>query len=936
MSLCMPCDVSRQPSSRSTCVVDLRDDEAAAQAPATSHRRLFLIAAAVVLLSVLLAVPGVRASAAQFLSLFRVVNFVAVQVQPSRLDSLKAQDLEIGKLIGEHVQVLADPGPPFAVGSLDEAAKVAGMSIAVPQWLPADTRIIETMAQGERVVRITASATRLQQVMDALGISDLTAPAALEGQVVNVRVPPVVMVRYEHRQPPRSSVSGARPAGDAAHVRGSGRARRDRAAHSRSLERRCAAVRAGDRLALDADGASPARCELVPASHHRRPAGDSDGASAARSITDPRDSLVDERSRLRAGQHSRAGAGPRHGRLGPVIDRVIETHGLRKYYGPTLAVADLSLSVGKGEIFGFLGPNGAGKTTSIKMLLALVQPSGGRGQVLGAPLGDRDARARIGFLPEHFRFHDTLSATELLRFHGRLYGLRGADLDARIDRLLTRVDLIDAADRPLHGYSKGMTQRAGLAAALLNDPQLVFLDEPTSGLDPLGRLLVRNIIDELRADGVTVFLNSHLLGEVEATCDRVAFVKRGRVVTDMHLRDGSTILDLELRVTPADEAVQSRPERIRHRRPPAGHRRHCDADRQRVTGPRHRPMARGPSGGGSCGAPAPPIAGRPVRNADGEDETGMMTRMAWMTRTDACPQWCQVQCPVPGWGAGVAMRNIITIAHLTLAEARRRKIVFAAALVALAFILFFSAALFFAHRDMVSDPHTSFPERQMTLAMLTVIGLFAANFLSVAFSLLLPIDTLSGEIDSGVMQTLAAKPLDRAEIVLGKWAGNLLIAFAYLLGNCAGLLLIVRVIVGLRARECRAGAAVDAARDHAAAQRVGRGQRATEHDHQRRRRAGVLRHRVRRRLCRAGRRGGRRAISAHHRDRGELDQPGRCSVATGALLHAARAGPRPRDAADDVLRAHLLDGVVGDGVHRADAGVRGEDVCAEKSVTAIL
>ncbi|MGH9386308.1 MAG: ABC transporter ATP-binding protein [Vicinamibacterales bacterium] len=240
-----------------------------------------------------------------------------------------------------------------------------------------------------------------------------------------------------------------------------------------------------------------------------------------------------------------------------MIDRVIETHGLRKDYGPTLAVADLSLTVGKGEIFGFLGPNGAGKTTSIKMLLALVQPSGGSGHVLGAPLGDRDARAQIGFLPEHFRFHDTLSATELLRFHGRLYGLRGADLDARIERLLTRVDLVDAADRPLHGYSKGMLQRAGLAQALLHDPRLVFLDEPTSGLDPLGRLLVRNIIDELRADGVTVFLNSHLLGEVEATCDRVAFVKRGRVVSDMHLRNAPTTLDLELRVTPADETVQS-------------------------------------------------------------------------------------------------------------------------------------------------------------------------------------------------------------------------------------------------------------------------------------------------------------------------------------------------------------------------------------------
>ena len=227
---------------------------------------------------------------------------------------------------------------------------------------------------------------------------------------------------------------------------------------------------------------------------------------------------------------------------------IIETQGLRKQFGPTVAVSDLSLRVGAGEIFGFLGPNGAGKTTSIKMLLALVEPTSGTGQVLGAPLGDRAARARIGFLPEHFRFHETLTATELLRFHGRLYGLRGGSLDARIDRLLTRVDLVDAADRPLRGYSKGMLQRAGLAQALLNEPQLVFLDEPTSGLDPLGRLLVRDIIAELRADGVTVFLNSHLLGEVEATCDRVVFVKRGRVVEERRLSAPTEALDLELRV----------------------------------------------------------------------------------------------------------------------------------------------------------------------------------------------------------------------------------------------------------------------------------------------------------------------------------------------------------------------------------------------------
>ncbi|HXE79707.1 MAG TPA: ABC transporter ATP-binding protein, partial [Vicinamibacterales bacterium] len=233
----------------------------------------------------------------------------------------------------------------------------------------------------------------------------------------------------------------------------------------------------------------------------------------------------------------------------------IETFGLRKQFGSTVAVSDLSLRVGEGEIYGFLGPNGAGKTTAIKMLLGLVEPTAGAGRVLGAPLGDCAVRARIGFLPEHFRFHDSLTAIELLRFHGRLYGVRGAELNARIDRLLARVDLVEAADRPLRGYSKGMMQRVGLAQALLNEPRLVFLDEPTSGLDPLGRLLVRDIIGELRNDGVTVFLNSHLLGEVEATCDRVAFVKRGRIVEERRLSGPTDVLDVELRVGPASRTV---------------------------------------------------------------------------------------------------------------------------------------------------------------------------------------------------------------------------------------------------------------------------------------------------------------------------------------------------------------------------------------------
>jgi ABC-2 type transport system ATP-binding protein len=215
----------------------------------------------------------------------------------------------------------------------------------------------------------------------------------------------------------------------------------------------------------------------------------------------------------------------------------------------------LSLAVPRGEVFGFLGPNGAGKSTTLKLLLGLVAPTSGAGTVLGAPLGNTAVRAKIGFLPEHFRFHDCLNARELLHFHGRLLGLPKRGLETHIEGLLLRVGLENAAHRPLRTYSKGMTQRAGLAQALLGSPDLVFLDEPTSGLDPLGRLLVRDVIDELRSNGASVFLNSHLLGEVEATCDRVAFVKNGRVVHELELANAAGTLDVELRLGGVDDAL---------------------------------------------------------------------------------------------------------------------------------------------------------------------------------------------------------------------------------------------------------------------------------------------------------------------------------------------------------------------------------------------
>ncbi len=213
-----------------------------------------------------------------------------------------------------------------------------------------------------------------------------------------------------------------------------------------------------------------------------------------------------------------------------VTQWAIETRGLRKVYGDRVALADLSITVGYGEVFGFLGPNGAGKTTAVKMLVGLIRPTAGDGRVLGYPLGDHRARRQIGYLPELFRFHDWLTGEELLDLHGQLYGLSRAERRRRISEVLELVGLTEAARRRVRTYSKGMQQRIGIAQALLAAPRLVILDEPTSALDPLGRRDVRDLIRRLRADGVTVFLNSHLLSEVEAVCDRVAFVNHGRVI----------------------------------------------------------------------------------------------------------------------------------------------------------------------------------------------------------------------------------------------------------------------------------------------------------------------------------------------------------------------------------------------------------------------
>jgi ABC-2 type transport system ATP-binding protein len=228
---------------------------------------------------------------------------------------------------------------------------------------------------------------------------------------------------------------------------------------------------------------------------------------------------------------------------------VIETAGLRKAYGATLALDGLDLRVDRGEVFGFLGPNGAGKTTVVKLLLGLTRASGGEGTVLGRPLGDRDARRRIGYLPELFRYQAWLTAVEVLELHATLAGLPAAGRKTEIERVLELAGIASRSRDRTGGFSKGMQQRLGLAVALLGDPELVILDEPTSALDPVGRDDVRTIIREARARGSTVLLNSHLLGEVERLCDRVAVVHRGRVVADGTLGDLLGEPAVRLRVT---------------------------------------------------------------------------------------------------------------------------------------------------------------------------------------------------------------------------------------------------------------------------------------------------------------------------------------------------------------------------------------------------
>jgi ABC-2 type transport system ATP-binding protein len=227
----------------------------------------------------------------------------------------------------------------------------------------------------------------------------------------------------------------------------------------------------------------------------------------------------------------------------PNSDCVVQTEQLSKifhvgFWGKRVtAVEGLSLEVRRGEVFGFLGPNGAGKTTTIKMLMGLIYPTSGAAWLFGQKLGDSQAKARLGFLPESPYFYDYLTSREFLGFYGHLFGLWGVGLNRRIDELLELVGMTHAKDLQLRKFSKGMLQRVGIAQALINDPELVVLDEPMSGLDPIGRKEVRDLIFRLKESGKTVMFSSHILHDAEMLCDRVAMIMKGTLVACGHVAD---------------------------------------------------------------------------------------------------------------------------------------------------------------------------------------------------------------------------------------------------------------------------------------------------------------------------------------------------------------------------------------------------------------
>ena len=478
---------------------------------------------------------------------------------------------------------------------------------------------------------------------------------------------------------------------------------------------------------------------------------------------------------------------------------VVDIRGLTKDYRIGLgrrrskrALDGLHLRVEAGEVFGLLGPNGAGKSTTLKILLRLIFPTSGSAQLLGVPLEDVAVHARIGYLPENPHFYDHLTAEELLNYAGDLFGLTGPARRRRVGDLLEQVGLRESRATAVGKFSKGMTQRLGIAQALINDPELVFLDEPMSGLDPLGRREVRNLILELRTLGKTVFFSTHILSDAETLCDRVAILNHGRLEGAGELRK---ILDVEVAATevvleglgaealaglaPRAASVVRTGDRVRFEIPQGGDvsaflggalrsgARVVSLNRvkqsleayfvaklkssglgARDSGPGTRPSTLDPSASSGDGRAAPAGADAPA------PQVGASSKWVASIHEPRAPS-PESRVPAPGF-----FRRTAAIALHTFKESVRDKVLYN--LIVFALLLIAASILF----GQISVGVEQIILVNLSLSAISVIGLVMAIFIGIGL--------VSKEIDRRTIHNILSKPVGRWEFLVGKYAGLLL------------------------------------------------------------------------------------------------------------------------------------------------------------------
>jgi ABC-2 type transport system ATP-binding protein len=396
-------------------------------------------------------------------------------------------------------------------------------------------------------------------------------------------------------------------------------------------------------------------------------------------------------------------------------------------------VQDVSLQVGRGEVVGLLGPNGAGKTSVIKMLLGLVRPDAGEVLLLGRPAGDPAARARVGYLPELFRYHPWLSASEVLTLHVRLSGLHVPEPER--DECLALVGLAERAGDRVGGFSKGMQQRLGLAVALVARPELVVLDEPTSALDPLGRVDVRDLVLALKERGVAVLLNSHLIGEVERVCDRVVILDRGRVAAEGTLAQllGRRELRVHLtHVSPAAQARLARTGSVRHEGEWATVALPADDDGTAVPDLVRDLAALGRPGARRRAAADQP-GGAPARHPARRRRRPRGRRPARRCGDGRC---------------GVTARTVLTIAALTLREATRRRVLLALAV--LTVVLLALSGWGFSRFAAETGGTLTSGEARLTASIVLNLVMFGFSLIAALGTAFLAGPTLAGETESGI------------------------------------------------------------------------------------------------------------------------------------------------------------------------------------------